>query len=413
MAFTETRTTGYGSRLSNSCMGIPMGILLFVVATILLWWNEGRAVHRAQDIKQVAKTAQSIGDISAANPSLDGQLIHATGTATTNDTLTDDVFGIKTNALAIVRSAEYYQWMEQEKRESDDKLGGKREETITYTYERGWSNVPINSNKFKDPDYRDVNTVIWDIEGMRSIASNVSFGAYTMPEIFIRDIISKQSTNLLPLTLSGDNPSLKELNDNVIKSLGENVRPEAAQVKDSLAYVHVFGNQIYIGFNPSNPSIGDIRLTFQQLAPSCNISLIAVPSNGTFSTFQAKHDNSEYELRIGTWTLDDMIKQAHEDNEAITWALRILGVILVISALKMVFSILVTLFKLVPFLATIMNLGVSLICAVLGIVWSLIVIAIAWIFYRPLLGIALLVIAAALIYWLHIKGKKQQAVVVE
>ncbi|MBR5716834.1 MAG: TMEM43 family protein [Bacteroidales bacterium] len=390
-----------------------MGILLFVVATILLWWNEGRAVHRAQDIKQVAKTAQSIGDISAANPSLDGQLIHATGTATTNDTLTDDVFGIKTNALAIVRSAEYYQWMEQEKRESDDKLGGKREETITYTYERGWSNVPINSNKFKDPDYRDVNTVIWDIEGMRSIASNVSFGAYTMPEIFIRDIISKQSTNLLPLTLSGDNPSLKELNDNVIKSLGENVRPEAAQVKDSLAYVHVFGNQIYIGFNPSNPSIGDIRLTFQQLAPSCNISLIAVPSNGTFSTFQAKHDNSEYELRIGTWTLDDMIKQAHEDNEAITWALRILGVILVISALKMVFSILVTLFKLVPFLATIMNLGVSLICAVLGIVWSLIVIAIAWIFYRPLLGIALLVIAAALIYWLHIKGKKQQAVVVE
>ena len=413
MAFTETRTTGYGSRLSNSCMAIPIGIILFVVATLLLWWNEGRAVHRAQDIKQVAKTAQSIGDISAANPSLDGQLIHATGTATTNDTLTDDIFGIKTNALAIVRSAEYYQWMEQEKRESDDKFGGKREETITYTYERGWSNAPINSSKFKDPDYQDVNNVIWDIEDMRSIASNVSFGAYTLPETFIRDIISKQFADLLPLTISSDNPTLKELNDNVIKSLGENVRPEAAQVKDSLAFVHVLGNQIYIGFNPSNPSIGDIRLTFQQLAPSCNISLIAVPNNGTFSTFQAKHDNSEYELRIGTWTLDDMIKQANEDNETITWALRILGFILTIIALKMVFSILVTLFKLVPFLASIMNLGVSLVCAVLGIVWSLVVIAIAWIFYRPLLGILLLVIAAALIYWLHFKGKKQQAVVAE
>jgi len=410
MAFTETRTTGYGSRLGNSCMGIPMGILLFIVATILLWWNEGRAVHRAQDIKQVAKTAQSIGDISAANPSLDGQLIHATGTASTEDILSDDVFGIKTNALAIVRSAEYYQWMENEKHETKDKLGGKQEETITYTYERGWSNVPINSSKFKDPDYQDVNNVIWDIEDMRSIASNVSFGAYTLPETFIRDIISKLNDKLQALTISADNPTLKELNDNVIKALGENVRPEAKQVKDSLAYVHVFGNQIYIGFNPANPSIGDIRLTFQQLAPSCNISLIAVPSNGTFTTFKAKHDDSEYELRIGTWSLDDMIKQANEDNEALTWALRILGVILVIAALKMIFSILVTLFKLVPFLASIMNLGVSLVCAVLGIVWSLIVIAIAWIFYRPLLGVLLLVIAAALIYWLHIKGKKQPAV---
>ena len=410
MAFTETRTTGYGSRLGNSCMAIPMGIILFLVATALLWWNEGRAVHRAQDIKQVAKTAQSIGDISNANTSLDGQLIHTTGTASTEDILSDDLFGIKTNALAIVRSAEYYQWKENEKHETKDKLGGKQEEIITYTYERDWTADPINSSRFKDPDYQNVNNVIWEIEDMRVIASNVSFGTYILPELFISDIVAKQSDNVSPLMISADNPALKQLNENVMKALGDNVRPEAAQVKDSLAYVHVFGNQVYIGFNPSTPSIGDIRLTFEQLAPSCNISLIAVPTNGTFTTFQAKHDANEYELRVGTWTLDQMIKQANDENATLTWILRILGVIIVIAALKMIFGILVTILKLVPFLASIMNLGVSLVCGVLGFVWSLIVIAIAWIFYRPLLGIALLVIAAGLVYWLVIKGKKQQAV---
>lgn len=410
MAFTETRTTGYGSRLGNSCMAIPMGIILFLVATALLWWNEGRAVHRAQDIKQVAKTAQSIGDISNANASLDGQLIHTTGTASTEDILSDDLFGIKTNALAIVRSAEYYQWKENEKHETKDKLGGKQEEIITYTYERDWTADPINSSRFKDPDYQNVNNVIWEIDDMRVIASNVSFGTYILPELFISDIVSKQSDNVSPLMISADNPALKQLNENVMKALGDNVRPEAAQVKDSLAYVHVFGNQVYIGFNPSTPSIGDIRLTFEQLAPSCNISLIAVPTNGTFTTFQAKHDANEYELRVGTWTLDQMIKQANDENATLTWILRILGVIIVIAALKMIFGILVTILKLVPFLASIMNLGVSLVCGVLGFVWSLIVIAIAWIFYRPLLGIALLVIAAGLVYWLVIKGKKQQAV---
>ena len=245
---------------------------------------------------------------------------------------------------------------------------------------------------------------------MRVIASNVSFGTYILPELFISDIVSKQSDNVSPLMISADNPALKQLNENVMKALGDNVRPEAAQVKDSLAYVHVFGNQVYIGFNPAKPSIGDIRLTFEQLAPSCNISLIAVPTNGTFTTFQAKHDANEYELRVGTWTLDQMIKQANDENATLTWILRILGVIIVIAALKMIFGILVTILKLVPFLASIMNLGVSLVCGVLGFVWSLIVIAIAWIFYRPLLGIALLVIAAGLVYWLVIKGKKQQAV---
>jgi hypothetical protein len=42
---------------------------------------------------------------------------------------------------------------------------------------------------------------------------------------------------------------------------------------------------------------------------------------------------------------------------------------------------------------------------VLGIVWSLIVIALAWLFYRPLLGISLLVLAGFLIWVFAFKGK--------
>ena len=44
MAYTETTTTGYGTRVGNSFRAIGSGILLFVLGTALLWWNEGRAV---------------------------------------------------------------------------------------------------------------------------------------------------------------------------------------------------------------------------------------------------------------------------------------------------------------------------------------------------------------------------------
>ena len=44
MAYQETRTVGYGSRVGSSFRGIGAGIMLFLAGTALLWWNEGRAV---------------------------------------------------------------------------------------------------------------------------------------------------------------------------------------------------------------------------------------------------------------------------------------------------------------------------------------------------------------------------------
>ena len=64
-----------------------------------------------------------------------------------------------------------------------------------------------------------------------------------------------------------------------------------------------------------------------------------------------------------------------------------------------------TILKVVPFIAGIFGWGVGLICTVVGIAWSLIVIALAWLFYRPLLGISLLVLAGFLIWVFAFKGK--------
>ncbi len=400
MAYTVTRTTSYGSRVSNSCGGTFFGIVLFALATVLLWWNEGRSVHRTQDIKEVGKTAQSVGDISSANASLDGQLIHATGNASTQDIISDDTFDLHTNAMSIMRTVEFYQWIEHKETETRDKLGGGEEEVTTYTYERGWSDSPINSHNFADPDYQDVNYVLWRIDDANRDAKNVTFGAYKLPEQFIDNLVSKMNDQKQALQLNPESPRWKEINDNMVKT-----NANGAKLTGDLPYIHLTGNQLYIGLNPSNPAVGDLRLTFEKLPASCDISLIAVPQNGTFTTYKAKHNDKEYELRIGTMTLDEMIQAAHDDNTMMTWLLRLAGVVLVIIALKMIFDIIVTLLKVLPFLSNIVGLGVGIVCMVIGLVWSLIVIAIAWIFYRPILGISLLVLAAALIYFFAAKGK--------
>jgi hypothetical protein len=87
------------------------------------------------------------------------------------------------------------------------------------------------------------------------------------------------------------------------------------------------------------------------------------------------------------------------------WFFRIIGIVMVISGLKGIFAFLETILKVVPFVANIIGWGVGVVCTVIGIAWSLIIIAIAWLFYRPLLGISLLVVAGFLIWVFAFKGK--------
>ena len=50
-----------------------------------------------------------------------------------------------------------------------------------------------------------------------------------------------------------------------------------------------------------------------------------------------------------------------------------------------------------PFVGSLLNVGVMFLALAIAIPLSLLVIALAWLFYRPLLGIGLLLLAAAVI----------------
>jgi hypothetical protein len=61
--------------------------------------------------------------------------------------------------------------------------------------------------------------------------------------------------------------------------------------------------------------------------------------------------------------------------------------------------------KVVPFVANIIGWGIGVVCTVVGLVWSLIIIALAWLFYRTLIGISLLALAGFLVWVFAFKGK--------
>ena len=305
---------------------------------------------------------------------------------------------------------------------------------------------PVQSSQFHDPAYQNKNTVFNTFEDAEQYAENVSFGAYQLNETLIHSIRSSEGIDLaiaedllkqfdkstqaayerfygvqksiqqpvqqpaqqpaipdsiralLPDSVKARLDSLQAVNDSINRQM------ENAQNKKDLAYVHQAGNVLYFGRVPGAPEVGDVRVTFEKVMPA-KVTVMAVVDGDTFKPYKAKNGKRFQKLVMGKKSGDEIIDAEKEANNMILWALRIFGVMIIIGGLKGIFGFLETILKVVPFIANIFGWGVGIVCTVIGVVWSLIVIAIAWLFYRPLLGISLLVLAGFLVWVFAFKGK--------
>ena len=434
---TVTTTKSWFERLGNSFGGIIFGIILFIAGTVLLWWNEGNFVKTQTALNEAQAVTKELGSIDAVDSASNGQLVHATGLAITQDVLEDPIFGISTNAIRLERAVEYYQWMEDSKSETRQKLGGGEETVTTYSYHKDWVKSPVDSSRFNSSAAREEhkNTVIINIDNFSVQATNVAFGAYRLPKFLVDsisgsesysvalsdDVIAKLNQQIMPSVLPSPQPPTPEPPVKLPSDTPSDVpaqgmlpfeedEPVIAPpvVPSTTQFVHASGSTVYFGQTPEQPSIGDVRVGFKRLMP-CNISIIAKQNGDTFEPFITKNGRTVSMLNMGTVSAEYMFKSAHASNSIITWVLRIVGVFLVCISLTVIFAQLQVLASVVPFLGKLVGVGTGLFSVLLGLAWSLLVIAVAWLFYRPLIGILILAVAVGLIVLLYTRRSGDQS----
>lgn len=406
MAYTETKVTGYGTRVGNSLGGIVVGFILFIAGTCLLWWNEGNAVDNAKALEEMQGAFQHVESVAKVDPNLNGELIHATAMADTKDSLSDSQFGVGAVAIRLDRDVEYYQWVQEEHTTKEDKMGGKEVETTTYTYKQEWTSEPQNSSEFKDPAYKGKNSIIYaGIEDETWNAKKVMFGAYDITGIsgsisggqemdgldIPEDILKKFDKDITSRKGDTGHQAVQE-SVKAVEEVAEGDTAAAEIVKNDdfrFKYIHVNDGIIYLGADPGNPQIGDMRIKFTAVYPH-KISVVAKVLDNTLVKHVAKNGKSRLLIQNGTKSPEEMFQTAAEGDSMWCWILRIVGILVVIGGLKSMFSILYTVLKVVPFLASIGEFAVGLVTGIIGFVWSILIIAIAWLFYRPLIGIALI-----------------------
>lgn len=387
MAYTVTENKSWFERIGESFAGILTGVVLIGACTFLLWWNEGRTYKTAGAIAEAELAVQEEEDISRADPALNGKVIHAFGRADTKDVIRDSLFGVETTAINLKRKAEYYQYEEESHKETRKKLGGGEETITTYTYSPKWTDSPIDSNNFEDPSYRGHNIILADVKDETFRAKNVTFGAYKLPQ-FLADEIG----GAIPMTITS-----------VDKSSVASVMNTPSGYKAS-EMIHVQGSTVYIGQNPGKPSIGDVRITFTKTPPD-DVSIIAQVIGNTFEPFTASNGYTFSRLENGMHSSSAMFGSARSENNILAWVLRAVGVIGVMIGLGLVFRPLSVIADVIPILGTIVGAGAGVVAFLIGLAWSLVVIAVAWVRFRPLVAGGLIAAALVLVLLSYMKGR--------
>jgi len=373
--FTTVTSEGYFSRLGGSLIGMLVGLIILPAAIGVLYWNEGRAVIAATALSH---GAASVVEVSPANvdPAADGKLVHVTGQMQAATPAKDPVFGVSGDGLLrLSRNAQTYQWTESSSTHTEQSIGGTKTTETTYTYQRAWSAQPINSAAFKQP------------EGHRN------------PEVQVR-----------PATFDGNGVTLGayKVDPSLLAKVSyfDPLQPTVAPPAD---YKQV-PDGFYRGADPSEPQIGDVRVSFTAV-PAQTVSVAAAQSGGALTAFR---DTSGYAIALaepGEVPAAALFQDAKHAEGTLTWILRGAGFAGILVGFLLLASPVTTLFSVVPFLGSLAGAGAFLVALTLAVPTTLLVVGLAWVAHRPLIGGLLLggaLLALVLLRQLHPKPAAQR-----
>ena len=369
---TVTSSQSWFSRLGESIKSVLFGAILFLAGFPLLFTNEGRAVRTAKSLDEGAGVVQSVSP-DVVDPSKDGELVHVSGFTSTEDVLSDETFGVSENAIHLARDVEMYQWVENKSSSSETRVGGSEETTTTYEYETEWRDSLVSSSSFQSPAGHE-NPSAMPYDSRAEQARRVELGAFVLSDSQIRSLRRRE-----PLTVSS--------------------------VPSGLRNARAHDGYVYIGANPGAPEVGDVRVKFSVVRPG-PVSVVARQTGPSFEPYNARAGANVFLLEESLVSAEAMFDSAQQANTNLTWFLRFVGFLVMFIGLRLVFRPIAVFGDVVPIVGRLLGAGIGAFSAFVAAFFAFGTIAIAWIAYRPLLGVTLLALAAGAIYLLIRKVKK-------
>ncbi|KAJ8942859.1 hypothetical protein NQ314_009921 [Rhamnusium bicolor] len=325
-----------------------IGLCLFGTGVWLLTWNEGRAVHHAHSLDETYNDAVVLNPYDKLQPELNGRVVHISGNLIIEEPLTEPNYGISIQAVKLKRRVQMFQWVEERTpRDDDETSAGSYNSINDYYYITEWRDKLVDSSSFyirhghDNPKEIPLKTV-----------------TYVSPSVKVGHLLVGYEIK-------------EKFNDFVEVTSDE--RPERRDIKLHMGiYYHC--DDIW------NPEVGDMRVT-----------IIAKQEDGVLVPYETSKGHKIVLLRHGNLNINQMFLAEHYDARMETWKLRGIGVFILYASSVCLAKLLKIMFLRMPILSNIISgEATSFGNIILSISVALIVIATAWMLYRPMLGAGLL-----------------------
>lgn len=370
MASQTVVTVSWLSRLKQSIAGVVFGLAVVVAMVVLLFWNEGRAVRTADALEEGAGAVINASE-ARVDPANEGRLVHVAGQVGVSGPLADSHFGVEVPALQLRRKVEMFQWAEQSTTDRKANLGGSETQVTHYSYVQQWASQRLDSSRFNEA------------------------AAHTNPAMTIE---------AATFTASGARLGAWQLDEQVIARMGA-VQPHKVRAEDAAALLRalpvgsnasIVEGQVYLSANPAQPQIGDYRISYEVL-PLGPVSVVGRQQGNTVGRYTSASGEPLLIVHAGVVPATAMFDAAVSSNTTQSWIFRGLGIAGLIFGFSTVLRPLSVAGSVLPLLGSVLATGSGLVAAVLGIGLGSLTIAAAWLFHRPLLAIAIVVVGLALV----------------
>jgi hypothetical protein len=444
------RAPGAAEKVGNSLKGLLFGPVLIFFGCLLLWHNEGWSIKTHRSLHEALDAFVSIHN-ARAQPSDEHQsrLVHLADKLEVDAPVVDSRFDLSRRAVSLTRNVDIYQWVESIKKERHKRQNGETEVREIVNYSKNWVKGRVESENFRHPrGHENVGDLPLSSDTFR--AAQVTLGAYvlgdqlksqitqstevpvsevkTLPQgaaisgnsLYIPRGGAQQAQAALPGDLSHavEEQVVKidgeEKRMYIIKATGDSYSSRERAMEAAKAVVPSQQRQILN--SAGEPQIGDVRITFSEV-PCTFVSVLAKLSGKILTKWPSKQ-GSGYDVAIlsqGSVSAEDMISSEKTANTVKTWLFRGFGWLLNFIGFSMITSIVSTTADItlnwIPFLGpmtnSIINLGLTVANLILANCVTLIVGSIAWVVYRPLIGISMLAGSIGLFYTASQAGKGQ------
>ncbi|KAM9408528.1 transmembrane protein 43 [Pholidichthys leucotaenia] len=385
---TVKSNPGFLERLGETAGGTVVGVGLFFLSVYILFTNEGRALRTASSLDEGLSQVVSLGPYASLDLQNNNRLVHLSAQLQTSQPLHDPNYRVMVQAVKLKRQVEMYQWVEYSE-SRDYKEGSETKTETTYTYNTEWKSELVNSRNF-DKEIGHQNPSAMAVESVTVVAPEVRAGPFMLSKGLVEQINNFQTLSLRDFPVF-------------------NLQP----------FLFIDDDYFYHTQNPRRPEVGDVRVKFSYaglsggnsgLGPVQTVSIIAMQRGEQLLPFKTKSGDVLEILYLEDLTAQEVFVKEHKLNNMKTWGLRAAGWALMFVSIQLTMRIIYTLVDWVPILRDLVSIGLKIFALCVSCSLSLIVIGVGWLFYRPLVAMALGALALLPLFLAHsgLPAKKKE-----